>query len=426
MHTLILWVKEIIQHYGYGGIFSLTALEQFIFPVPADIFIAMGTSAGLPFKKVILYVLAGALAGSYMGYFLGKYLGHPFMEWLFGKTRLDRGERFIKKYGVWGVIVAGLTPIPFKLVTWTAGIFEMPLGKYTLGVIIGRMPRYLIAGYAASWIYKTKFYTSVEMSAIILGTLQGITEFLPISSSGHLALAEHFIKLPPSISVNEMKIFDIFLHGGSLIAIILYFWKDWWQILKEIGQMIKNRSFKKDSLSFKLAIATLPAILVGLTMGNILDHLRRLPIIAVFFILMGVFFLYVERRGKNNSIQSVGLKKSMIIGLTQSLALLPGVSRAGITIGTGMLLGIQREVAARFSFLLGGIAILAANVYTLISIHRGASVPELSFILIGTFTSFAVSLICIHFLLKFLKQHTLKSFSAYLILLGSIILAFLI
>ena len=414
-------ITDIIQQYGYAGIFALTTLEQFIFPVPADVFITMGTTAGLSYKKIMLIVLIAALIGSYVGYFLGKYLGHPVMLWLFGKTRLEKGEKFIQKYGVWGVILAGLTPIPFKIVTWTAGIFEMPLGKYTLGIILGRMPRYLITGYLSVLIYKTKFYATPEMSAIILGTLQGITEFLPISSSGHLAITEHFLNLG---SV-DLEIFDIFLHGGSLLAILIFFWRDWLNVLKELWVMIRLFRFDKNTLTAKLIVGTIPAIFAGLLFGGFIsDNLRKLSSVAIFFIVIAMFFLFAEWKSKGSADkEKINLKRSLIIGAAQALALIPGVSRAGTTIATGMLFGLKREAAAKFSFMLGGIAILAANVYALISINGGDVVlPSLTFTLIGTAASFAVSLCSIAWLLKFLKKHTLRPFAFYLMLAGALIL----
>ena len=422
MEHLIDIVREVIQNYGYLGIFSLTTLEQFIFPVPADVFVGMGTSMGLPFKNVMFFVLFAALVGSYIGYFLGKYLGHPVMSWLFGKTRLEKGEQFIKKYGVWGVIIAGLTPVPFKIVTWTAGIFGMPLGKFTIGVLLGRMPRYIVTGYLAKIIVETKFYATTEMSAIILGALQGVTEFLPISSSGHLAIAEHFLKLPEAISATDLEIFDIFLHGGSLLAILIFFWRDWLNVLKELWHMIAKRTFNKNSLAAKLIIGTIPAIIAGLMFGGAIgSQLRQIHYIAAFLILLSVFYLYAEWKGSGEK-EEVNLKRSLIIGVAQALALIPGISRAGTTIATGMLFGLKREIAAKFSFMLGGIAILAANVYAIFSIHNGAAMPHTTFTLIGTATSFVVSLLAMSWLLKFLTKHTLRSFSFYLMLLGGLIL----
>ncbi len=416
-------VRDVIHNYGYIGIFSLTAMEQFIFPVPADVFVAIGTSLGLPLVRVLFYVLLAALVGSYIGYFLGKWLGLPVMRWLFGQRKLDKGEKFIEKYGMWGVIVAGLTPLPFKIVTWTAGIFEMPLGRFTLGVLLGRMPRYIVTGYAASLIYRTKFYASTEMSAVILGTLQGLTEFLPISSSGHLAIAEHFLKLPPAIAAADLEIFDIFLHGGSLLAILLYFWRDWVEVLKDLWHMLTKWTFRKNTLAAKLALGTIPAILAGLMFGGFIgSRLRGLTTIALFLMLAAAFYLYAEWKGGKSDQETVGIKKSLLIGSAQALALIPGVSRSGATIATGMLMGLKRDAAAKFSFMLGGIAILAANVYALFSIRNGAVMPDLTFTLFGAAASFIISLLSISWLLKFLEKRTLRPFSFYLMILGALIL----
>ena len=423
MEHLIQIVGDIIHQYGYWGIFALTALEQFIFPVPADGFVAMGTTMGLPFWNVMFAVLMAALIGSYIGYFMGRVFGAPVVRWLFGKTRLEKGGQFIKKYGVWGIIIAGLTPVPFKVMTWTAGIFRMPLGKFTVGVFLGRMPRYIVTGYLAKKIVETKFYASTEMSAMILGALQGVTEFLPISSSGHLAIAEHFLKLPEAISATDLEIFDIFLHGGSLLAILFFFWRDWVSVIKEMWHMVTKLTFDKNTLAAKLIIGTIPAIIAGLVFGGAISHqFRQIHYIATFLIILSVFFLYAEWKGGKGEKEEVSLKRSLIIGAAQALALIPGVSRAGTTIATGMLFGLKRDAAAKFSFMLGGIAILAANVYALISIRNGAIMPDATFTLVGTATSFIVSLFAMSWLLKFLAKHTLRPFSFYLMLLGGMIL----
>lgn len=424
MNGLIELVKGVIEQYGLGGIFVLTALEQFIFPIPADIFVVMGTAVGLPFGQVLKVVLIGALAGSLIGYYFGKFLGHPVLVWLFRKGPIEKAEKFIKKWGVWGVIVAGLTPIPFKVVTVAAGAFEMPLSRYLIGVMLGRMPRYLITAYAGTILYQTKFYASTEMSAIILGALQGATEFLPISSSGHLAVMEHFLRLPEALQAVDLALFDILLHGGSLLAILIYFRRDWIEVLKDVWTMIRGWHWNRDSLASKLIIGTIPAIIAGLIFGNVIgDEFRRLTYIAVFFILVALFYFYAEWKGGKNDGETISIKKAFIIGSAQALALLPGVSRSGSTIATGMLLGIKRDVAAKFSFMLAGVAILAANVYTLFSLKAGATLPDFNFTLIGFITSFVVSLAAIHWLLEFLKKHTLRPFAVYLIVAGTLILA---
>jgi len=423
MEALKVFVEEFILEYGYFGIFSFTALEQFIFPIPVDLFFGFCIEHGLVYKRLMFVVMVATILGATIGYYLGKYLGHPALTWLVGKTKVDKGEIFIKKWGILGVILAGMTPIPFKVVSWTAGIFEMPFGRYMIGVIIGRMPRYMLTAYAGAKFFESKFYASTDMSAVILGTLQGITEFLPISSSGHLVLMEHFIKVP--IPASQLVTFDIFLHGGSLIAILAYFWKDWLHVLKELWHMIRNFHLNTGSLAFKLAVGTIPAIIAGLAFGgHISENMRTLHSVAFFFVIIGLIYFYAAWKGKKNTHETVGLKKSIWIGIAQALALIPGVSRAGITIATGVSMGLKRDIAAKFSFMLGGIAILAANVYAIVSLQSSTPLPHFNFILLGTLSSFAASFLAIYLLLRFLQKHTMQAFAIYLILMGTAILSF--
>ena len=424
MQILTVFVETIIRQYGYLGMFIFTSLEQFIFPIPVDVFFGFSIEQGLVYRHLMLVVLAATVLGSCIGYFLGKYLGHPALIWLVGKTKVEKGEIYIKKWGIWGVILAGLTPVPFKVVVWTAGIFEMPLGRFVLGVILGRMPRYMLTAYAGAKFFESRFYATTDMSALILGALQGLTEFLPISSSGHLIIMEHFLFVP--IPASQLISFDILLHGGSLIAILFYFRKDWMRVFKEIWQMIKKTRLNTDSLAFKLAIGTMPAIIAGLVFGDVIsDRMRNLHSIAVFFIGLGLIYFFAAWKGKSNTHETIGLRKSVWIGLAQSLALIPGISRSGITIATGVILGLKREAAARFSFMLGGISILAANVYTLLSLQNTTPLPNLQFIFLGTFSAFITSLLAIYFLLRFLQKYTMRPFAIYLIILGTIILSFL-
>ncbi|MBU0578037.1 VTT domain-containing protein [Patescibacteria group bacterium] len=426
MNNLIELAKEIIATHGYAGIFALTTAEQFIFPVPADIFITLGTSTGLIFTKVLWIISIAAVVGSLIGYFLGRFIGHPIIKWMFGQERLNQCEEIVKKWGMWGVIIAGLTPIPFKIFTWTAGAFEMPLGRYLFAVTVSRIPRYIFSAYAGVLIFKTKFYASTEMSALILGTFQGITEFVPISSSGHLVIIEHFLHLPEEITAQTLATFDIFLHGGSLLAIVIYFWKDWVQVIKDAWKMVSKFKFDYNSLAFKLALGTIPAIIAGLTLGDYFTGpLRNLNSIAIAFIVLAVVYFYVAWKGQGNRKENVSLKNSVIIGCAQALALIPGVSRAGSTIAAGVLSGLKREAAAKFSFMLGGIAILAANVYALMSIGSNTVVPGIKFTLLGFGASFVFSFLAITFLIKYLQKHTMRAFGIYLLLVGILILSFM-
>ena len=423
MHGLIEFTKGVLQHYGYAGMAIMSALEQFLLPTPAtDVALTTYPLFGMKFPHVMAIVLTATFVGACAGYFLGKYLGHHVFLWIFGQKSVDKGERFIKKWGIWGVVISGFTPA-FKVVPWAAGIFEMPFRKFVLGVLIGRIPFYILVAFAADIFYKTHFYASVQMSAIILGVLQGLTEFLPISSSGHLALAEHFLKLP--IKANEMATFDIFLHGGSLLAIIIFFWKEWVSITKEFFGSLKNHQTLKGTMGVKLIIATIPAILAGLFFNDLLTvSLRGMSYIGLFFIISAPIYFYASYEGRNNQTESISLQKSVWIGLAQAIAMVPSISRSGITIAIGMIAGIKRDVAAKFSFMLGGVAILAANVYALVSI-KNAVLPSSSFILIGFITSFLFSLLAIYLLLKYLQRHTLNAFGLYVLLLGILILTFL-
>jgi len=190
--------------------------------------------------------------------------------------------------------------------------------------------------------------------------------------------------------------------------------------------MLKIAHLETNSLAFRLAAATIPAILAGLFFGEAISNsLRSLHAIAICFILSGFIYFYASWKGINNTHETVSLKKSIIIGLAQVVALIPAVSRSGMTITTGVYLGLTRKAAARFSFLLGGIAILAANVYSLFSLGNGAPLPQLDFILIGALTAFFASLLAISLLMKLLEKYTLRPFGVYLILAGSFILSFL-
>jgi undecaprenyl-diphosphatase len=190
--------------------------------------------------------------------------------------------------------------------------------------------------------------------------------------------------------------------------------------------MIKKVRPQTDTLAFKLAAATVPAILAGLFFGDVISNsLRGLHAIAVCFMVNAFIYFYATWKGRDNVHETVNLKKSILIGIAQVAALIPAVSRSGMTIAVGISLGLTRKSAARFSFLLGGIAILAANVYTLLSLGNGAPLPGLDFIMMGTLTSFVFSLLAISMLLKFLEKYTLRPFGVYLILAGSFILSFL-
>lgn len=279
------------------------------------------------------------------------------------------------------------------------------------------------------------------LDSLILGALQGITEFLPISSSGHLVLGEEWLGL----NVETLKSFDVVVHIGTLLAILVYFWKDIWGMLKAIGRLFVGKLKMKDPyarLIFFILIGTIPAVIVGLFFEDLIDStFRNVTSVGAWMMMIGVIFIcgeYAYKRWHKPLIERVddareyvqadyvsaevrGMKwwKAIVIGLAQALALIPGVSRSGSTIVAGLFQGISRSAAARFSFLLGIPAMAGAGLLTALNIPESGGVGvEALPLLIGFITSFAFGLLSVAFLMKFLKKNSLIIFAVYLIALG--------
>ncbi|MFA6436015.1 MAG: undecaprenyl-diphosphate phosphatase [Candidatus Gracilibacteria bacterium] len=244
------------------------------------------------------------------------------------------------------------------------------------------------------------------LQALLLGILQGITEFLPISSDGHLVLMESIFKLP----LADLKGFDVALHFGTLFAIVAYFWRDILSL------------FRQKKLIVYIVIATLPAVVVGFTLEDWMDATFRNPqAVSLFLLVMAVFFLLAERVAKLDEKKQFTLLNTFVIGVAQALALLPGISRSGMTIGTGLFFGFKREEAARFSFLLGIPAIAGAVFLTGIRILKGeVSLPGTELVLVGFVTSAVIGYLAIAFLMRFLKNHRLTVFAVYLIVVAGV------
>lgn len=263
------------------------------------------------------------------------------------------------------------------------------------------------------------------LEALILGVLQGLTEFIPISSSGHLVLGESWLGL----NYENLKAFDVFVHLGTLAAILIYFWKDFFEMLKAFVKFVSGKIEKDDPygrLVLNIVIGTVPAVVLGLFGEELIDGIfRDVKMVATSMIVVALFFLVAEKVYKKyfdvKYMDRMNWKNALWIGIAQSLALIPGVSRSGMTISAGILQGVERSQAARFSFLLGIPAIAGAGVLTLAKGVDFEAVP-LAAILTGFFSAFLAGLLCIHLLLKFLKKNTLAVFAFYLIVLGSLVL----
>lgn len=248
--------------------------------------------------------------------------------------------------------------------------------------------------------------------AVMMGIIQGLGEFLPISSSGHLILAPWLFDWEvPGLT------FDIALHVGTLLAVLLYFWKDWVNLIKAalIGGDNENRR-----VFWFLVLASIPAAVVGTLFDDIIENALRSPlIVGIMLILFGVFLYYADKNRQIRKLDSMTLRDALLIGVAQAIALIPGVSRSGVTITTARLFSYTREEAARFSFLLSTPVIFGAAILKMAQLNPGEI--NLPFI-IGVLVSGIVGLLCISLLLKFLKKCSFKIFVGYRIMLGILII----
>ncbi len=247
--------------------------------------------------------------------------------------------------------------------------------------------------------------------SFLLGSLQGFTEFLPISSSGHLVLVEHLFKL----DVTSLLSFDVIVHAGTLLAIVFYFWRTWTQIVVEIF----TRGNWKNKMVTKLIVATIPAVIFALVFKDLIEqYFRGTQPVFISLLLTGLLLTAGEIFGKKRS-ENISYTQVIIMGLLQAVAVLPGISRSGSTITGGLLSGLTRETAARFSFLMAVPAIAGALVFTLKeSLGGGMVLPESRIAITGFLSSFLVSLLCIHYFLKFIRKYPLYIFSIYLAIVG--------
>ena len=262
------------------------------------------------------------------------------------------------------------------------------------------------------------------IQSIILGILQGIGEFLPISSSGHL------IVIPYLFNWEEHSLaFDVALHFGTLIAVLAIFWKDWFNLTKgAFEKIVHKKSSFENNMFWYLVLATIPGALIGKVFESQVEEVFRNPsyiyIIAISLAVMGVLIYLGDKwsekkyKGKETEYEKLSLKQTLVIGLSQALAIVPGFSRSGTTMLTARLMGVSRSAAAKFTFLLSVPIILGATVLKFPDMIKGFSVE----LIIGIVVSVAVGIISIKFLLKYLKNHDFAIFAYYRVILAVIIL----
>lgn len=264
------------------------------------------------------------------------------------------------------------------------------------------------------------------LSSIILGIIQGLTEFLPVSSSGHLIIFHDVFNWQTA----DDLAFDVFLHWGTLMALVLYFYKDIILYSKAFLKSLVKWNLKNDMnqrLAWLILISMIPAVIVGLFLEGILDwYFRNIISVAVFLIIIGFIFLVVEKfSARTKGLESLNWKRALILGIAQALALIPGVSRSGATISAGLALNMNREVAARFSFLMSIPIIFAAGLKKAWDIRTiSLGLNEMVIYFLGVIAAALVGYLVIKFLLNYLKNHSLKIFAYYRIILGIIIIIY--
>ncbi len=266
------------------------------------------------------------------------------------------------------------------------------------------------------------------LKAIIIGIIEGITEWLPISSTGHMILVNEFLKLNISSEFEEMLF--VVIQLGAILAVPVVFWKKLWPFGRS-----KSKSERKATISLwgKVLVGVLPAAVIGLLLDDWFDeHFYNYVVVSIALIVYGIAFLIIEKvrddkkyRYSINDIDDLGYSDAIKIGMFQTLALVPGTSRSGSTIIGGMLCGVNRTVSAEFSFFMAIPVMLGASLLKVFKFIVGgysATDIEILILLVGIAVSFIVSLASIRFLMDFVKRHSFSAFGVYRIILGIIVL----
>lgn len=262
------------------------------------------------------------------------------------------------------------------------------------------------------------------IQALILGIIQGLTELLPISSSGHLDIIPWLLNWTSNPNfITDFEGFDVALHFGTFLAIGIFFFKDWIKlIVGGYNQVIKKKRTLEGKMFWYLVIATIPGGIIGLLLDTFLEDTLKQPIIiAIALIIMGIILYIVDKGAKTTTdYEHMTFRQTFLIGLSQCLAFIPGVSRSGITMTTARAMGVDRKSAARYSFMLSAPIVFAATIFKIKDFVF--SVP----FFVGILASFLVGIVVIKWLLNYLQKGSFKAFAIYRVIFGIIIIAFII
>ena len=275
------------------------------------------------------------------------------------------------------------------------------------------------------------------LKTILFGIVEGITEWLPISSTGHLILVEQFVKFE-QVSPEFWNMFQVVIQFGAILAVVILYWNKIWPFTKNKQKAISNKGilsyFNKDIMNLwgKILVGCIPAAIIGLAFDDVFEALFYNPFcIAIALIVFGVAFIIIENWNKKRKTpnkdtnKQITYKDAVLIGIFQLIAaIFPGTSRSGATIIGGLLIGLSRANAAEFTFYLAIPTMLGASLLKLVKFGFAFTGMELAILLIGMFVSFVVSILVIKFLMNYIKKHDFKVFGYYRIILGIIVLAY--
>ena len=261
----------------------------------------------------------------------------------------------------------------------------------------------------------------LSIQALIMGLVQGLTEFIPVSSSGHLILVPWAMGWTNPF-INSLA-FSVMLHMGTLLALILYFWRDWLTLIPAGLASIRDRSLRDDpdrKMAWLLVVATIPAVLIGPLLTDTIESWVRDPAPVAAMLCVGAAIMWLADRwgSKVREMEEMTFGGALVIGIAQVLALVPGISRSGISIAAGLFEGLSREAAARFSFLMATPVVAGAGLWEarkLLTGEAGVN-PEMRLVIIGFVAAATSGILAIHFMLEFLRRQPVTLFVVYRVL----------
>jgi undecaprenyl-diphosphatase len=269
------------------------------------------------------------------------------------------------------------------------------------------------------------------IQALVMGVVQGLTEFLPVSSSGHLIIVPTLLGWHDAFITSLA--FSVMLHIGTLAALLIYFRADWLRLVPAGLATIRDRSFEGDPdrrLAWLLAVATIPALVIGVLLNDAIEsRFREVGLVALMLVVGGAILWLAERTGSRRLLAiDLTFPRALAIGLAQSVALIPGISRSGISIAAGLFTGLNRESAARFSFLMATPVTAAAAAYELLKLVKGEVGVDVQVgpLLVGLAASFIFGILAIAVLLRFLRTRSTDIFVAYRVVIAIVVLVWLL